>query len=111
MHARRLPKELEERIRSYFLNLWTRRGGVDDGQIMTELPSSLRTEVSLVMNQDILGKVPIFQQSSAGFVNSLVGLLKPQTYAPKEMIVKQGDIGSVIAYGTVHLISDVARAI
>jgi hypothetical protein len=76
----------------------------DDGNnmIMEELPSSLRTEVSLIMNQDIIGKVPIFQSSSPGFINALVLHLKPQTYTPKEFIVKQGDMGSEVrAYSIV----------
>ena len=107
MQTRRLPNDLQARIRTYYLTIWTRRGGVDDASIMSELPTTLRTEISLVMNQDILGKVPIFASSSSGFIHSLVGHLKLQTYGPKELIVREGDIGSemyFVSRGQVNVI-------
>jgi len=107
MITRRLPTDLQQRIRSYYLTIWVRRGGVDDAAIMEELPNTLRTEISLVMNQDILGKVPIFASSSTGFIHSLVQHLKLQTYGPKELIVREGDIGSemyFVSRGQVNVI-------
>ena len=107
MLTRRLPSDLQQRIRSYYLTIWVRRGGVDDAAIMEELPNTLRTEISLVMNQDILGKVPIFASSSTGFIHSLVQHLKLQTYGPKELIVREGDIGSemyFVSRGQVNVI-------
>ena len=107
MLTRRLPTDLQQRIRSYYLTIWVRRGGVDDAAIMEELPNTLRTEISLVMNQDILGKVPIFASSSTGFIHSLVQHLKLQTYGPKELIVREGDIGSemyFVSRGQVNVI-------
>ena len=111
MDARRLPEELQDRIRSYYFSLWSRRGVDNDGSatILAELPSNLRTEVSLIMNKDIVGKVPIFQSSSSGFINALVLHLQPQTYMPKEVIVRQGDIGDsmfFISRGHVNVVAD-----
>jgi CRP-like cAMP-binding protein len=110
MYARRLPEELQTRIRNYYFALWSRRGVNDEGSnILQALPTHLRTEVSLIMNQDILGKVPIFQSSSPGFINALVLHLRPQTYIPGEFIVRQGDMGSemfFISRGSVHVIVD-----
>lgn len=104
MYTRRLPDDLQRRIRNYYHSLWSRRGVTDgDTAILGELPSNLRTEVSLIMNQDILGRVPIFQSSSPGFINSLVLHLRPQTYMPKEVIVRQGDLGDEMFFiSSVH---------
>jgi CRP-like cAMP-binding protein len=109
MYVRKLPGDLQDRIRNYYLNLWSRLGSVDDSALMLELPSALRTEVSLVMNKDILGKVTIFSNSSPGFINSLVAHLKPQSFAPGEFIVKQGDSGAemyFISRGQVEVIAN-----
>lgn len=51
-------------------------GGVDDDSILAELPTRLRTEVSMKINGDIIQKVPFFKDCNPGFINSLVGLLK-----------------------------------
>jgi hypothetical protein len=59
-----------------------------------ELPVNLRSDVSLVLKRDIIHKVPLFQRSSAGFVNALVTYLQPQIYAPDERLMSAGDIGS-----------------
>ena len=92
--SRNFPPNLGQRIKSYYATLWQRQGGVDDSEILAQLPASLRTEISLCLNQEIIHKVPLFQNCSVGFINSLASALKTQVFAPGDIIVRQGDIGN-----------------
>ena len=119
MKNKRLPEILNRKVRNYYNHLWSRQvtqllaeeltiseGGLDDEGILAELPSRLRTgnrwfnwtklrsEVSLHINGDIVTKVPFFKGCNPGFINSLVGLLKPEIYMPGDFIVTTGDVGT-----------------
>ena len=68
------------------------------------------------MNEDLIQKVPLFQQSSQvrllalcpaivdllfsaeqqAFIHNLIGYLQPQIYSPGDMIVKDGEIGNEV---------------
>lgn len=63
MRDRHLPKDLQLRIRNYFVNIIQRRGGMDDHNILGTLPSTLKSECVAFMNKDIIEKVGRSQQS------------------------------------------------
>jgi CRP-like cAMP-binding protein len=90
---RKLPKELTTRIRNHFINFWSRRGGIDDRAVFKELTPSLRKEVNVLLNQDIIQKCPLFRGCPDGFVHHVVSRLQSQIYCPGETIVKIGDVG------------------
>jgi len=45
------------------------------------------------MHRDIIQKVPLFQHCSPGFIHSLVSYLQPQIYSPRDVLVREGDVG------------------
>jgi len=107
MKNKDLPQELRDRIRKYYFHLWSRQGGMDDESILEELPARLRTEISLEINGAIISKVPFFKDSNPGFISALVGYLKPEIYAPGELVVREGDVGHemyFISQGTVDVV-------
>eukprot|EP01114_Cavostelium_apophysatum_P007490 TRINITY_DN1959_c0_g1_i2.p1 TRINITY_DN1959_c0_g1~~TRINITY_DN1959_c0_g1_i2.p1 ORF type:complete len:732 (+),score=190.57 TRINITY_DN1959_c0_g1_i2:112-2307(+) len=107
MKNKRLPGTLTEKVRNYYNHLWSRQGGIEDDSILSELPTRLRTEVSLHINGDIIAKVPFFKDCNPGFINSVVQLLRPEIYTPNDIIVSEGDIGSemfFISQGEVEVV-------
>ena len=94
MNNKKLPTELTRKVRNYYNHLWNRQGGVEDTSIIDNLPSRLKTEVSLHINGSIISKVDLFKGSNPGFINSLVEVLRPEIYTPGDIIVKQGDVGT-----------------
>ncbi len=87
--------------------LYYRQGGISDDTILEDLPSRLRTEVSLEINGDIIAKVPFFKECNPGFINSLVSLLRPEIYLPGDWIVNEGDVGTemfFISQGNVEIV-------
>jgi hypothetical protein len=52
-----------------------------------------RTEISLEINGDIIGKVPFFKDCNPGFISALMTYLKPEIYSPADWIMREGDVG------------------
>jgi hypothetical protein len=94
MAYRRLPMKLQQRVLNYYEYLWCRKKGLDEEDMLSTLPESLRTEVSLYLNQDIITKVPFFASCSQDFIRQLVSMLKPRVSIPGECVILQGSLGT-----------------
>lgn len=93
LRFREIPAPLKDRVKSYYDYLWSRNKGIKEEEILSDLPSALRTEVSLYLYRDVLAKVPIFQKADKIFLNALVKILKPVVFSPGDYIIVQGEIG------------------
>lgn len=94
MVSKNIPRKLHRRVKEYFDHLWARGGGQDDSAVLRDLPTHLRSEVSVYVNGEIVPKVPFFAHCSAGFIKAVVAHLKPHMFAPGDWIVREGDAGS-----------------
>ena len=94
MQSRKLPTDLQERVRSYYINVLQYRQGSDDNAVLDQLPASLRTQTLLAMNHGLISKVPLFKEFTNPFINALVSHLRNQVYQPGDFVTKLGDFGS-----------------
>lgn len=109
MRFRKIPETLQERVRSYYEYLWESRRGYDESNVLTDLPGSLKVEVSLVLNKDIIEKVPIFEGANDDLVQQIVMNLRPVVYTPGDYIFRKGEVGDnmfFISRGAVEVVSD-----
>ena len=103
-----LLEALQQRVRGYYEHLWESRLGYDESSVLSELPPSLRLEISLYLNQDIIQKVPLFKGAPDEFVREIVNALKPVVFTPGDYIVRSGEVGEemyFISRGTVEVVS------
>lgn len=108
LRYRDIPQDLSRKINSYFDYLWQTRRGYDESSVLAELPSSLKTWVSLFLNKDIIEKVPIFEGASDEFIKETIMNLKPVVYTPGDYIVTAGELGFdmfFISKGSVDVVS------
>ncbi|MCK5673284.1 MAG: cyclic nucleotide-binding domain-containing protein, partial [Spirochaetales bacterium] len=108
LRYRDIPQDLSKKINSYFDYLWQTRRGYDESSVLAELPSSLKTWVSLFLNKDIIEKVPIFEGASDEFIKETIMNLKPVVYTPGDYIVTAGELGFdmfFISKGSVDVVS------
>lgn len=88
-----VSKELREGIHEYYDYLWSHHliGGRDE--VLGDLPESLRIQVAMELNKDLVSSVPFLQGCDPGFMESLVTLLKPQAYCPGDIVIHRGTLG------------------
>lgn len=91
MDYRDLPSSLRERADAYYDYVWETDGGAELGDILKELPRSLRHEVVYFHVAFILEKVPLFAGFESGFLASIINVLYPITVPPKDDIIRKGE--------------------
>jgi voltage-gated potassium channel len=114
MHYRNIPPALRERIRDYYDYLWEKRLGYDESLILTTLPPSLGTEVSLFLKKDIIERVPLFKGASEEFIREIASQMTPVVFTPGDFVFRAGERGSdmyFITRGRLEVLSPDGRTI
>eukprot|EP01059_Diplonema_ambulator_P010389 TRINITY_DN20417_c0_g1_i1.p1 TRINITY_DN20417_c0_g1~~TRINITY_DN20417_c0_g1_i1.p1 ORF type:complete len:523 (+),score=175.73 TRINITY_DN20417_c0_g1_i1:454-2022(+) len=94
MKYRRLPQSTQAKVRTYYQYMWDTRKGVDETELLSDMPTYLRLEVSEFVNNDIIQKVPLFKDVSKAFLNAVILHLQPRVVMAGNYICKTGDVGS-----------------
>lgn len=108
MRYRHIPQPLQRRIYDYYAYMWEHRLGYDESAMLAQLPTSLRTEVSLVLKQEFIEKVPFFKGASRELIRDIALELHPVIFIPGDYIFRAGDLGRhmyFISRGTVEVIA------
>jgi len=114
MQYRDVPGDLQDNIRQYYDYLWNNRRGFDESAVLEELPSSLKLQVALHLNKEIIEKVPMFKGAPEDFVRQIVLNLKPVLYTPTDYVFRKGDMGDqmyFISRGSVEIVSEDAKTV
>ena len=92
MRYRNIPVALQRRVYEYYSYLWNNRLGYDESTVLSGLPPSLQTEVSLVLKRDCIEKVPFLQGASQELVRDIALELRPVVYTPSDYIFRAGEM-------------------
>lgn len=111
---RKLPDELKKRIRDHYDYCWRRKTVYDEKGILLELPTSLRSEVSLFLNRDLIVSVPFLRDLGEDCTAHLVTKLLPLQIPPHSFVFKRGSFGREMFFlseGEVEVISSTGKVI
>jgi CRP-like cAMP-binding protein len=93
MQYKGFPPQLQDRITRYHDYIWTRQHGVDEDQILEELPFTLRTQIIACTNHDTVSRIPFFADCAKDFLKHLLSVLKPVTFLPDDYVIRAGEAG------------------
>ncbi len=68
------------------------RNEVDKYDFLESLPQNLRIELSVTMHQDMINKIPFFQDRDSHFIAKICPLLRPVKVLKNDVIYKEGDL-------------------
>ena len=109
MRYRTLPADLQEGIQEYYQYKWQKRLGLNEEEFLDTLPLHLKTQVAMQMKTDILEKIPLFQEASDAFIESIALHLQAVVFTPGSYITRAGEIGEemyFIVYGEVSVLNE-----
>ncbi len=109
MQYRNLPSDLQKKVNDYYNYIWETRRGYDETSVLHELPVSLKTNVSIFLNKEMIEKVPLFRGAGDALIRDIILNLEPVVYTPDDYVVKKGEIGYdmfFISRGTVDVVSE-----
>jgi hypothetical protein len=93
MRYRKLPNDLQKKIRDHYEFAWKRQTVYDERDILQQLPTFLRTKVALYLNADLIKAVPFLRDLGKDCLALFVTELKPLQIAPNTMLFKRGALG------------------
>lgn len=93
-HERRLCRDLQKRVKQFYEYYLSRKSAFNEDIILAELSSSLRRQVVLFLNRDIITKIPFFNGEDENFVSHVVSVLRPEFCVPNDYVFKENDTGN-----------------
>ncbi|KAL8519467.1 hypothetical protein ACS0TY_010411 [Phlomoides rotata] len=91
MSHRLLPENLKKRIRRYEQYKWQETRGVDEDDLVRNLPKDLRRDIKRHLCLALLKRVPMFEKMDDQLLDALCDCLKPVLYTEDSYIVREGD--------------------
>ncbi|KAJ4950147.1 hypothetical protein NE237_026979 [Protea cynaroides] len=91
MSHRLLPDSLRERIRRYEQYKWQETRGVDEENLLCNLPKDLKRDIKRHLCLALLMKVPMFEKMDDQLLDAMCDCLKPVLYTEESFIVREGD--------------------
>lgn len=91
MSHRMLPEDLQERIRRYEQYKWQETRGVQEDQLIQNLPKDLRRDINRHLCWALLTRVPMFEKMDDTLLDALCDHLKPALFTEKSLIIREGD--------------------
>ncbi|XVF10034.1 hypothetical protein REPUB_Repub07fG0149000 [Reevesia pubescens] len=91
MAHRLLPENLRERIRRYEQYKWQETRGVDEENLLRNLPKDLRRDIKRHLCLALLMRVPMFEKMDDQLLDAMCDRLKPVLYTEESYIVREGD--------------------
>jgi voltage-gated potassium channel len=92
MHQYKFPKSLESRVSSYLNLSWVKLKGVDDEEILKELPESMQTDISYFLYSNLI-KSGFFPNDEQGAIRSILKKCRVIMHCAGEEIIKEGELG------------------
>ena len=108
MSYRDLPNQLQQRIKDYYRYLWQQKLDHNEGAVLSGLPPSLGTEVTLFLKRDLLEHVPLFKDASEAFIREIALEMKSVVFMPGDYVIRAGDRGRdmyFVTRGTLEALS------
>jgi hypothetical protein len=91
MRGRKVPAFFQKIIVDYYNFSWETGNG--DDSVMDVLPPALRSKLNMIINRDIVDRIPVFGYMSAEVYLKTVPHLAAATFLPGDHIARRGDNG------------------
>ncbi|KAH9626800.1 hypothetical protein KSS87_001959 [Heliosperma pusillum] len=91
MSKRKLPVNLKQRVRNYEWQRWAAMRGVDECEMIRNLPEGLRRDIKYHLCLDLVKQVPLFQYMDDLVLENICDRVKSLIFTKGETITKEGD--------------------
>ncbi|CAJ1974374.1 unnamed protein product [Sphenostylis stenocarpa] len=91
MSHRLLPDSLRDRIRRHEQYKWQETRGVDEDNLIRDLPKDLRRDIKRHLCLALLMRVPMFEKMDEQLLDAMCDRLKPVLYTEESCIAREGD--------------------
>jgi len=98
MRIKQIPARIQDRVKNYYHYLWETQQGVSNVDFMLTLPHTLRQDIALYLNREILEKVSIFHGADEIFIHEVIEKLEHMIFLPGDFVIRQGEFGDCMYF-------------
>ncbi|KAI3708463.1 hypothetical protein L2E82_37633 [Cichorium intybus] len=91
MRRRHLPLGFRQRVRNYERQRWAATRGVDECEMIRNLPEGLRRDIKYHLCLDLVRQVPLFQHMDNLVLENICDRVKSLIFTRGETIAREGD--------------------
>ncbi|XP_024024894.1 cyclic nucleotide-gated ion channel 4 [Morus notabilis] len=91
MRKRHLPQGFRQRVRNYERQRWAAMRGVDECEMIRNLPEGLRRDIKYHLCLDLVRQVPLFQHMDDLVLENICDRVKSLIFTKGETITREGD--------------------
>ncbi|XP_023552664.1 cyclic nucleotide-gated ion channel 4 [Cucurbita pepo subsp. pepo] len=91
MRKRHLPQGFRQRVRNFERQRWAAMRGVDECEMIKNLPEGLRREIKYHLCLDLVRQVPLFQHMDDLVLENICDRVKSLIFTKGETITREGD--------------------
>ncbi|GMH05075.1 hypothetical protein Nepgr_006915 [Nepenthes gracilis] len=91
MRRRQLSSHLRQRVRQFERQRWVTTGGLDEMELIKDLPEGLRRDIKRYLCLDLIKKVPLFHCLDDLILDNICDRVKPLIYSKNEKVIREGD--------------------
>ncbi|XP_068459338.1 cyclic nucleotide-gated channel beta-3-like [Clinocottus analis] len=107
MSSYRIPKDVQNRVKTWYNYTWQSQGMLDEQELLTQLPDKMRLDIAIDVNYSIVSKVPLFQGCDRQMIFDMLKSLRSVVYLPGDYVCKKGEVGRemyIIKAGEVQVV-------
>ena len=86
-----LPQSLQRKLFDYTTAMWNQNKGFELEAMLQHLPTSVKAEVMLHINESLIQRVPLLKQCSDRFLEAIILRMSSQVCLSGDYIFKEGD--------------------
>jgi cyclic nucleotide gated channel len=91
MKRRQLPSLLRQRVRRFERQRWAATRGVNENEMISDLPEGLRRDIKRHLCLDLIKQVPLFDNVGDLILNNICERVQPLLFTKGEKILREGD--------------------
>ncbi|KAJ0966022.1 hypothetical protein J5N97_027160 [Dioscorea zingiberensis] len=91
MRKKHLPQGFRQRVRQYERQRWAAMRGVDECEMIRNLPEGLRRDIKYHLCLDLVRQVPLFQHMDELVLENICDRVKSLIFPKGETITREGD--------------------
>ncbi|XP_065147835.1 cyclic nucleotide-gated channel beta-1-like [Paramisgurnus dabryanus] len=107
MASYRIPKDVQNRVKTWYSYTWQSQGMLDEQELLVQLPDKMRLDIAVDVNYSIISKVPLFQGCDRQMIFDMLKRLRSVVYLPGDYICKKDEVGRemyIIKAGEVQVV-------
>ncbi|XP_062316762.1 cyclic nucleotide-gated cation channel beta-1-like [Osmerus eperlanus] len=107
MASYRIPREVQNRVKTWYNYTWQSQGMLDEQELLSQLPDKMRLDIAVDVNYSIVSKVALFQGCDRQMIFDMLKRLRSVVYLPGDYVCKKGEVGRemyIIKAGEVQVV-------